>query len=97
MAQSSEKLLSQTMINLRENVSTTSLKSGKEIENPIGDSLEAVQKDQVETEVEAKKKMEHHREVQSKTVLNNFTSCIPLPFPSKRTKSKKDEQQKEIL
>ena len=42
MAQSSEKLLSQTMINLRENVSTTSLKSGKEIENPIGDSLEAM-------------------------------------------------------
>ena len=41
-AQSSEKLPSQTIINLRENASVTSLRSGKEIESPIRDPPEAV-------------------------------------------------------
>ena len=53
-AQSSGKFPSQTIINPRENVSAISLRSGREIEVPIGDQVEE-QKDKVNHE-EAKKK-----------------------------------------
>ena len=86
---------SQTIINLRENVSVISLRSGREIEVPIQDQLEE-QKDKVNHE-EAEKKKLTDQEVQSKPNSNILTNCIPLPFPNRMKKSKKEEQEKEML
>ena len=53
-AQSSGKLPSQPIINPRENASSISLRSGKEVESPIQKPSKAVPKDKVEAEVENK-------------------------------------------
>ena len=50
-----------------------------------------MQKDQVETETEEEKDTEHHQKVKSKTGVHSSTNCIPLPFPSRWTRSKKKE------
>ena len=58
-AQSSGKLPSQTVINLRENVSAISLRSEKEVESLIQKPPEVISKDKVESEAENKKTIEH--------------------------------------
>ena len=46
---------------------------------------------------EAEKKKSTDQEVQSKPNFNILTNCIPLPFPNRMKKSKKEEQEKEML
>ena len=87
-AQSSGKLPSQTEINPRENVSVISLRSGKEIKTPKPPGFE--KKDNLE-------KKEQSPEVLSQPKSNSFTNCIPLPFPCRRNKSKKEELERELL
>ena len=72
------------------------MRSGKEIENPIQKPSRFEQKDKLETEAK-KKKIEQSLEVQSKPNSNSFTNCIPLPFPCRRNKSKKEELERELL
>ena len=48
-------------------------------------------------ESEAEKKKSNDQEVQSKPNSNILTNCIPLPFPNRMKKSKKEEQEKEML
>ena len=96
-AKSLGKLPSQTIVNPRENTNVISLRSGKEVESPILELPESVQKDKMEAETKTKWTTEQPPEVQSKPIFNTFTNCIPLPFPIRRNKSKKEELERELL
>ena len=51
----------------------------------------------MESEAKNKKIIEHPLEEQSKSKFNTLTDCIPLPFPIRRNRSKKEELEKELL
>ena len=90
-ARDSGKLPSQTIVNPRENVNAMTLRSGKQLETP--------QKDNVQREDNTIASSSHPNKPQKKVIPNpSFPSYItPPPFPSRLAKSKKDEQEKEIL
>ncbi|XP_031275454.1 uncharacterized protein LOC116133925 [Pistacia vera] len=93
-AQVGGKLPSQTVVNPKENVNAATLRSGKKVEEPKL-NIPSVAK-------EAKIEDEFGREegtTESK-VIPNPSIQLPsntLPFPSRFTKSKKEEKDKEIL
>ncbi|XP_052203082.1 uncharacterized protein LOC127808554 [Diospyros lotus] len=93
-AQGSGKLPSQTIVNPRENVSVITLRSGKEIDilvqNPT-DLAKKTQKEEAENEATISSK------VISQTIVHNSDKPNPLPFPSRLSKSKKEDQEKDIL
>ena len=96
-AQGLGKLPSQTIINPRDNTSKISLRSGKELEGPVQKSSKVTPKDTVEPKADNNKTIEHPPEEQSKSQSNISTDCIPLPFPNRRNRSKKEELEKELL
>ena len=76
------------------------MRSEREIEVPTRDPLKDEQKDKVnqeESEAEKTKSNDQSQEVQSKPNSNILTNCIPLSFPNRMKKSKKEEQEKEML
>ncbi|XP_052177517.1 uncharacterized protein LOC127791575 [Diospyros lotus] len=93
-AQGSGKLPSQTIINPRENVSAITLRSGKEIDilvqNPT-DLAKKTQKEEAENEATISSKLI------SQTIVHNSDKPNPFPFPSRLSKCKKEDQEKDIL
>ena len=87
----SEKLPSQTIVNPRENANAITLRSGKQLETP--------QKDNAQQKENTIASFSHPNEPKEKvTPKPSFPSYItPPPFPSRLAKSKKKEQEKEIL
>ena len=88
----SSKLPSQTIVNQKQNVSAITLRSRKVLEQPKVASKPEIEKE-LEKEVavpQANKSKESSRE-QPKSIV------IPPPFPSRFAKSKKEEEEKEIL
>ena len=90
-ARDSGKLPSQTIVNPRENVNAMTLRSGKQLETP--------QKDNVQREDNTIASSSNPNKPQKKVIPKpSFPSYItPPPFPSRLAKSKKEEQEKEIL
>ncbi|XP_031101884.1 uncharacterized protein LOC116005787 [Ipomoea triloba] len=89
--ESQGKLPSQTIVNPKQNVSAITLRSGKELE-------EHTQVRKTPNRDEENKKEVHPRQNDQKLVKESpETLAIPLPFPSRLAKSKKEEEQKEIL
>ncbi|KAJ9187046.1 hypothetical protein P3X46_002543 [Hevea brasiliensis] len=87
-AQGSGKLPSQIVMNPRENASSILLLSGKEVDN------------QIPHESTKKKKQgekESGVEVNTEPKLNKVNNSILPPFPCRLAKTKKEEQEKEIL
>ena len=85
-AQSFGKLPYKTIVNPWENVSAITLRSGKEIDTPFQnpiDSAKKTQKEKAENEAIISSK------VISRTIMHNFDKHIPLPFPSRLSKSKR--------
>ena len=87
----SGKLPSQTIVNPRENVNAITLRSGKQLETP--------QKDNDQREENTITSSSHPNEPKEKVSPKPyFPSYITPPsFPSSLAKSKKKEQEKEIL
>ena len=87
----SRKLPSQTIVNPRENANAITLRSGKQLETP--------QKDNAQRKENTIASSSHPNEPKEKvTPKPSFPSYItPPPFPSRLEKSKKEEQEKEIL
>ncbi|XP_052203084.1 uncharacterized protein LOC127808556 [Diospyros lotus] len=93
-AQGSGKLPSQTVVNPRENVSVIMLRSGKEFDIPVQNPIELDKKTQKE---EAENEAIISSKVISQTIVHNSDKPNPLPFPSRLSKSKKEDQEKDIL
>ncbi|XP_052204029.1 uncharacterized protein LOC127809305 [Diospyros lotus] len=93
-AQGSGKLPSQTIVNPRENVSAITLRSGKEIDIPIQNPTDLAKKTQKE---EGENEATISSKVISQTIVHNPDKPNPLPFPSRLSKSKKEDQEKDIL
>ena len=94
-AQGSGKLPSQTIINPRENASAITLRNGRELEPFIAKSADSAKTVQKETKADSDDV--NLSKVKSQPVVGNSTNFVPLPFPSRLSKSKKEEQEKEIL
>ncbi|KAJ9139867.1 hypothetical protein P3X46_030562 [Hevea brasiliensis] len=90
-AQGSGKLPSQTVINPKENASAILLRSGKEVDNQTPHEP-MKKKKQGETESEVLEV-----EVSTGPKLNKVNNSILPPFPYRLAKTKKEEQEKEIL
>ncbi|XP_027182096.1 uncharacterized protein LOC113780496 [Coffea eugenioides] len=80
------KLPSQVIPNPKENASAMQLRSGKEVQSPRHAHAR---------EEEVSRKVEEEEEKQSSEVSKKVD--IPPPFPSRFTKAKKEESEKEIL
>ncbi|KAJ9189783.1 hypothetical protein P3X46_001037 [Hevea brasiliensis] len=89
--QGSRKLPSQTVMNSRENASAIVLRSGKEVDNQTPhESMKKKKQRAKESEVlEVKVNTEHK--------LNKVNNFVLPPFPCRLAKTKKEEQEKEIL
>ena len=87
----SGKLPSQTIVNPRENANAITLRSGKQLETP--------QKDNAQRKENTIASSSHPNEPKEKVTSKPFfpSYITPPPFPSRLEKSKKEEQQKEIL
>jgi hypothetical protein len=97
-AQGSRKLPSQTIVNPRENVSAITLRSGKEVEIPCKAPSMAKIEEEKEKEIELpSKEPQTSHKVSCQTQLHKSISNPLLPFPSRFAKSKKEEQEKEII
>ncbi|XP_052171559.1 uncharacterized protein LOC127787541 [Diospyros lotus] len=93
-AQGYGELPSQTVVNPRENVSAITLRSGKEIDIPVQNPIELAKKTQKE---EAENEAIISSKVISQTIVHNSDKPNPLPFPIRLSKSKKEDQEKDIL
>ncbi|XP_052209235.1 uncharacterized protein LOC127812751 [Diospyros lotus] len=93
-AQGSGKLPFQTIVNPRENVSAITLQSGNEINIPVQNPTDLAKKTQKE---EAENEATISSKVISQTIVHNSDKPNPLPFPSRLSKSKKEDQEKDIL
>ena len=89
-AQGSGKLPSQTIVNPKENASVITLKSGKQLEPLTNKKKPVVIEDEIKEDTEI---------TQPKVNSNPYisTKINPLPFPTRSARSKKEEQEKEIL
>ena len=84
------KLPSQTIVNPRENANAITLRSEKQLETP--------QKDNAQREENTIASSSHPNEPkETVTPKPSFPSYITPPYPSSLAKSKKEEQEKEIL
>ncbi|KAJ9167536.1 hypothetical protein P3X46_022182 [Hevea brasiliensis] len=90
-AQGFGKLPSQTVINPRENASAIVLRSGKEVDNQTPYELIKKKKQG------AKESEVPEVEVNTKPKLNKVNNYVLPPFPCRLAKTKKEEQEKEIL
>ncbi|XP_052288698.1 uncharacterized protein LOC127899377, partial [Citrus sinensis] len=90
-SQVSGKLPSQTEVNPKQNASAVILRSGKELQEPSKKVTE-----HVEDELEKNELMPKSQDAQP-TRAKPLPIVIPPPFPSRFTKSKKEEQEKDIL
>ena len=82
------------MVNPRENASAIVLRSGKEVETPHKTSPVIIIDDDIEKEEAPVKTQVSSPKVTTKPPIS--VNTLP-PFPSKFVKSKKEEQEKEIL
>ncbi|KAM1962416.1 hypothetical protein ACFX16_022701 [Malus domestica] len=86
------RLPSQTVTNPNaEQLNAMTLRSGKEIFKQDEDSTET-EKSPKDTELNKKDSDKVSKEIQ-----NSFNSCVPIPFPRRFMKSKKEQTDKEIL
>ncbi|XP_024046622.1 uncharacterized protein LOC112100976, partial [Citrus clementina] len=90
-SQVSGKLPSQTEVNPKQNASAVILRSGKELQEPSKKVTE-----HVEDELEKNELMPKSQDAQP-TRAKPLPIVIPPPFPSRFAKSKKEEQEKDIL
>ncbi|KAL0448652.1 UNVERIFIED_CONTAM: Retrovirus-related Pol polyprotein from transposon.6 [Sesamum latifolium] len=90
--QSSGKLPSQTEANPRENVSATTLQSGKELQPVEPTSTKAKERGKSLDNTES-----HTDKVDSNFVPPTLSNTCTLPFPYRMSKSKEDEHEREIL
>ncbi|KAH9751265.1 hypothetical protein KPL71_014224 [Citrus sinensis] len=90
-SQVSGKLPSQTEVNPKQNDSAVILRSGKELQEPSKKVTE-----HVEDELEKNELMPKSQDAQP-TRAKPLPIVIPPPFPSRFAKSKKEEQEKDIL
>ncbi|XP_019200117.1 PREDICTED: uncharacterized protein LOC109193754 [Ipomoea nil] len=89
--ESQGKLPSQTVVNPKQNASAVTLRSGKELQEPTQVKSRHNRDEEKEKEV-------HPPQNDQKLVKEHPEAVvIPPPFPSRLEKSKKDEEQKEIL
>ncbi|KAJ9145783.1 hypothetical protein P3X46_028123 [Hevea brasiliensis] len=89
--QGSGKLPSQTVMNPRESASAILLRSGKEVDNQTPhESTKKKKQGEKESEVP-------EVEVNTEPKLNKVNNSILPPFPYRLAKTKKEEQEKEIL
>ncbi|CAN6547921.1 unnamed protein product [Malus baccata var. baccata] len=101
------RLPSQTVTNPNaEQLNAMTLKSGKEVfEHPRMQQGELqtknLEQDEASTEIEKSSKAVELNKKNSNTVRkeiqNSFNSCVPIPFPRRFMKSKKEQTDKEIL
>ncbi|KAJ9189287.1 hypothetical protein P3X46_000597 [Hevea brasiliensis] len=90
-AQGFGKLPSQTVMNPRENASLILLRSGKEVDNQTPH-------EPVKKKKQGKKESEVPEiEVNTEPKLNKVNNSVLPPFPCRLAKTKKEEQEKEIL
>ncbi|CAN6554299.1 unnamed protein product [Malus baccata var. baccata] len=86
------RLPSQTVVNPNaEQMNVVTLRSGKEVFEQDEASTET-EKSPKDTELNKKDSDKVSKEVQ-----NSFNSCVPIPFPRRFMKSKKEQTDKEIL
>ncbi|XP_050156648.1 uncharacterized protein LOC126630561 isoform X2 [Malus sylvestris] len=86
------RLPSQTVVNPNaEQMNVVTLRSGKEIFKQDEDSTET-EKSPKDTKLNKKDSDKVSKEIQ-----NSFNSCVPIPFPRRFMKSKKEQTDKEIL
>nr|XP_028949286.1 uncharacterized protein LOC108175062 [Malus domestica] len=86
------RLPSQTVVNPNaEQMNVVTLRSGKEVFKQDEASTET-EKSPKDTELNKKDSDKVSKEVQ-----NSFNSCVPIPFPRRFMKSKKEQTDKEIL
>ncbi|KAH9784028.1 hypothetical protein KPL71_009511 [Citrus sinensis] len=85
------RLPSQSEVNPKQNVSAVILRSGKELQEPSKKVTE-----HVEDELEKNELMPQSQDAQP-TGAKPLPIVIPPPFPSRFAKSKKEEQEKDIL
>ncbi|KAH9726990.1 hypothetical protein KPL70_008483 [Citrus sinensis] len=90
-SQVSGKLPSQSEVNPKQNASAVILRSGKELQEPSKKVTE-----HVEDELEKNELMPKSQDAQP-TRAKPLPIVIPPPFPSRFAKSKKEEQEKDIL
>ncbi|XP_019168030.1 PREDICTED: uncharacterized protein LOC109163779 [Ipomoea nil] len=89
--ESQGKLPSQTVVNPKENVSAITLRSEKELPEPTQVRKTPNRDEETEKEV-------HQPQDDQKPIGEHpKTMVIPLPFPSRLAKSKRNEEEKEIL
>lgn len=93
--ENSGKLPSQTVTNPKENVNDVVLRSGKELVGPNEDSSSSTKVHRGDKDEENKQKISS--QVIPSPTTNKHTNSVPLPFPSRVTKSKKEEHEREIL
>ncbi|XP_038708081.1 uncharacterized protein LOC120003252 isoform X2 [Tripterygium wilfordii] len=94
-AQGSGKLPSQTIVNPRENASAVTLRSGTKTADSNQHSMVLAQKN--EEEREANNDIKDSSKVTSQPTVPNSSNTILVPFPSRLSKSKKEQQEKDIL
>ena len=85
------RLPSQSEVNPKQNASAVILRSGKELQEPSKKVTE-----HVEDELEKNELMPKSQDAQP-TRAKPLPIVIPPPFPSRFAKSKKEEQEKDIL
>nr|XP_023910752.1 uncharacterized protein LOC112022395 [Quercus suber] len=94
-AQSSRKLPSQMIVNLRENTSAIVLRSGKEVEIPVKAAL-ASSKQEKEKNVVVDRNIPNDDEVPKRKFPPLSDYKLVPPFPQALVESRKDEQNKDL-
>ena len=94
-AQMSGKLPSQTVLNPKENVSAVSLRNGRQLKEVPKASKESNEHDEQRDKATGPCETNSAPKVTSKVPISSYVSSPP--FPSRFAKSKKEEEEKEIL
>nr|XP_027124163.1 uncharacterized protein LOC113740845 [Coffea arabica] len=94
-SQLSGKLPSQTIVNPKQNASAITLRSGKELPEPS----KRISEQAIEEELEKEGNVSQPRALEQPDFGEKSTQVVtpPPPFPSRLAKSKKQEQEQEIL
>ncbi|XP_071909899.1 uncharacterized protein [Coffea arabica] len=94
-SQLSRKLPSQTIVNPKQNASAITLRSGKELPEPS----KRISEQAIEEELEKEGNVSQPRALEQPDFGEKSTQVVtpPPPFPSRLAKSKKQEQEQEIL
>ena len=94
-SQLSGKLPSQTIVNPKQNASAITLRSGKELPEPS----KKISEQAIEEELEKEGNVSQPRALEQPDFGEKSTQVVtpPPPFPSRLAKSKKQEQEQEIL